>query len=87
VGTASRLLAMKRPDFFLCVDAKNQTRIAKAFGVSASSLQTFEGYWDLMQRIWRCPWNRAPRPRRALDGRVWDAPVAQLDSLYYDSNA
>jgi HKD family nuclease len=87
VGTASRLLAMKRPDLFLCVDAKNRTRIAKAFDVSASSLQTFEGYWDLMQRIWRCPWNRAPRPRRALDRRVWDARVALLDSLYYDANA
>ena len=53
MGTASRLLAMKRPDLFLCVDAKNRTRIAKAFDVSAFSLQTFEGYWDLMQRIWR----------------------------------
>lgn len=87
VGTASRLMAMKRPDLFLCVDAKNRTGIAKAFGVSASSLQTFEGYWDLMQRIWRCPWNRTARPRRALARRVWDARVALLDSLYYDADA
>jgi HKD family nuclease len=87
VGTASRLMAMKRPDLFLCVDAKNRTGIAKAFGVSASSLQTFEGYWDLMQRIWRCPWNRTAAPRRALARRVWDARVALLDSLYYDANA
>ena len=86
VGTASRLLAMKRPDVFLCVDAKNRSGIGKAFGVSASSLQTFEGYWNLMQRIWRCPWNRTPRPRRALDHRVWDARVALLDSLYYDAS-
>ena len=35
VGTASRLMAMKRPDLFLCVDAKNRTGIAKAFGVSS----------------------------------------------------
>lgn len=62
VGTASRLMAMKRPDLFLCVDAKNRTGIARAFGVSASSLQTFEGYWDVMQRIWRCPRNRTARP-------------------------
>ena len=70
MGTGSRLLAMQWPDVFLCVDAKNRAGIAKAFGVSASALQTFEGYWDLMQRIWRCPWNRVARPRRALDRRV-----------------
>ena len=87
VWNASRLLAMKRPDILLCVDSKNRAGIAKAFGVSASSLQTFEGYWDLMQRIWRCPWNRAPRPRRALDRRVWDARVALLDSVYCDASA
>jgi hypothetical protein len=66
MGTASRLLSMKRPDLFVCVDSKNRPGIARAFGVTVSSLQTFEGYWDLMQRIWRCPWWRAPRPGRAL---------------------
>jgi hypothetical protein len=78
---------MKRPDVFLCADAKNRAGIARAFAMSASALQSFEGYWDLMQRIWRCPWNRAPRPRRALDRRVWNARVALLDSLYYDAGA
>jgi hypothetical protein len=85
VGTGSRLIAMKRPDLFICIDAKNRAGIARAFGFSASSLQSFEGYWELMQRIWRCPWHRAPRPRRARDGRVWDARVALLDSIYYDA--
>jgi HKD family nuclease len=86
VGTASRLLAMKRPDLFICIDSKNRPGIAEAFGVSASSLVTFDGYWDLMQRIWRCPWWRAPRPKGALDRRVWNARVALLDSLYYDAD-
>lgn len=86
VGTASRLAAMKRPDLFICIDSKNRSEIAKAFGVSASSLQTFEGYWDLIQRIWRCPWWRAAEPKPALHRRVWAARVALLDSLYYDEH-
>lgn len=83
VGTASRLAAMKRPDLFICIDSKNRSEIAKAFDVSASSLQTFEGYWDLIQRIWHCPWWRAAAPKLALHRRVWAARVALLDSLYY----
>ena len=84
VGTASRLLAMKRPDLFMCIDSKNRPQIARAFSVSASSLQTFDGYWDLMQMIWKCPWWRAPQPRNALERRLWEARVALLDSIYYD---
>jgi hypothetical protein len=86
VGNASRLLAMKRPDLFACVDSKNRSGIADAFGVTASSLQTFEGYWNLMQRIWRCPWRRSPRPGTQLERRIWNTRVALLDSLYYDAN-
>jgi len=83
VATASRLLAMKRPDLFICVDSKNRSGIAAAFGVPASSLLTFEGYWDLIQRIWSCPWWNTPPPKAALDRRIWSARVALLDSLYY----
>ena len=83
VGHASRLLAMKRPDIFICIDSKNRASISSVFDVSASSLQTFDGYWDLMQRIWRCPWWRARRPQDALERRIWNARVALLDSIYY----
>jgi len=74
---------LKRPDLFICIDSKNRSGIATAFDVAASALQTFEGYWDLMQRIWRCPWWRAPQPQQALERRIWNARVALLDSVYY----
>jgi hypothetical protein len=86
VATASRLLAMKRPDLFICVDSKNRAGIAEVFGVSAGSLQTFDGYWNVIQRIWRCPWCRNRRPQPGLERRIWDARVALLDSLYYEHN-
>jgi hypothetical protein len=83
VGTASRLLAMKRPDLFVCIDAENRPQIAAALSVTAGSLATFPGYWDLLQRIWKCPWWRAGRPKDALGLRIWKARVALLDSVYY----
>jgi hypothetical protein len=85
VGTASRLLAMKRPDLFVCIDSENRPHIAKAFGVPASSLLTFDGYWDPVQRIWHCPWWRAPRPNDELERRAWNARVALLDSLFREA--
>lgn len=87
IGTASRLLAMKRADLFICIDSKNRSSIADACGVSALSLQSFDGYWDLMQRIWRCPWHRSPRPHQALQTRIWNARAALLDSIYYVENS
>ena len=87
VATASRLLAMKRPDLFICVDSKNRPGIARVFGVPASSLRRFDAYWELIQRIWCCPWWKAPEPKGALDRRIWKARVALLDSLYYTDTA
>ena len=83
VTTASRLLAMKRPDVFVCIDSENRSAIARAFSLSASSLMTFEGYWDLLLRIWKCPWYRSPCPTEKLARRIWNARVALLDCVYY----
>lgn len=83
VGTASRLLAMKRPDLFVCIDSQNRSQMATAFSVGSGSMATFAGYWDLLLRIWKCPWWRAPRPKDALGERIWKARVALLDSVYY----
>ncbi len=82
VGTASRLLAMKRPDLFICIDRKNRSQLAKAFGVSSRSLETFSGYWELLRRIWKCAWCRATCPKDKVGARIWKARVALLDSVY-----
>jgi hypothetical protein len=84
VTTASRLLAMKRPDIFVCVNSKNRPKIAAAFSVTTHSLTTFGGYWKLMQRIWKCPWYGSRRPPDHNAGRIWDSRVALLDRLYHD---
>jgi hypothetical protein len=84
IATATRLLAMKRPDRLLCVDVRNTPELARAFGVTRASLQTFEGYWKLLNRVWICPWFRARRPRTGLGADLWDSRVAILDAFYYE---
>lgn len=81
VGT--RLLAMKRPDLFICIDSANRANLSKAFGIPQGRLNTYEGYWELLQIIWRCPWFKSPRPK-GRDARIWAARVALVDAFYYE---
>ena len=82
-GVGSRLLAMKRPDVFMCLDSANRAGLAESFGLSPARLYTYEGYWELMTLLWKCPWYTAPRPRTGHEGLVWDARVALVDALFY----
>jgi HKD family nuclease len=82
VASASRLLAMKRPDCFVCIDKENKAGLSAHFGLAASAVN-LENYWqDLVEPIWLSHWWRAPRPR-GVDGKVWDGRAALLDALFY----
>lgn len=82
IGTATRLLAMKRPDFFVCVDAGNRPRLSKALDFSPNTL-TLENYWDwVIEPIRQAPWYNEPRPV-GPDTELWDARAAMIDAIYY----
>ena len=83
VATGSRLLAMKRPDLFLCIDKKNRSQLADKFDVTARSMSHWDGYKALHREIWRCRWCKSGRPKSAKDRAVWNVRVAILDSLFY----
>lgn len=83
VATATRLLAMKRPDTFVCLDARNKEALCDAFGISRSV--GYEGYWDsIIERVMDSTWWCAPTPRTGVEREVWEARAAFLDSLFYD---
>lgn len=82
--TATRLLAMKRPDFFVGVTDANRNGICAAFGTAPTTLN-LGNYWSrVVVPMQNSPWWSAPRPRDALNGRIWDNRAALLDSIYYD---
>lgn len=83
IATASRLLMMKRPDFFVGVNNANRIGICDAFGTAATTLNT-GNYWNRVVIPMRnSPWWLHPRPRKGIEGRIWDNRAALLDSIYY----
>lgn len=85
VATASRLLAMKRPDTFVCIDGKNRKGLGQDLGFAHSTLN-FEKYWDeIIMPITESVWWQTSRPN-GQDGLLWDGRAAMLDSIYYEGN-
>ena len=84
IGLASRLLALKRPDQFVCLDSKNQRGLCSDFGIARSGM-TYDRYWDeIIERILGAPWWNSKRPRNAKEAAVWDGRAAMLDAIFYE---
>ena len=83
IGTATRLLAMKRPDTFVCLDNRNKAGLCTDFGIKRHV--GYEEYWDsIIERIREAAWWAAPPPASGVEREVWEARAAFLDSHYYD---
>lgn len=84
VATASRLLALKRPDYFVCVDSANKSKLSEAIGIKMSHIN-LKSYWSHVIRPLLCsPWWNSGRPNGDLDGRVWDSRMACIDAFCYE---
>lgn len=84
VGTATRLLAMKRPDTFVCLDDRNKSGLCGAFNISRNV--DYESYWDsIVARILEATWWNSPPPRSGIEREIWTARAAFLDSIYFEA--
>ena len=82
-ATATRLLAMKRPDTFVCIDSKNRAALVKSLKITLRN-KDYENYWDaVIERVRESNWWNAPRPSSSKAARVWDNRAAFLDSIFY----
>jgi hypothetical protein len=85
LSTATRLLAMKRPDYFVCFDKANAKGLCEAFGISRFGHQAYESYWDeIIERILDSAWWDSSRPTDDIEASIWDGRAAFLDAIYYD---
>ena len=83
-GVASRLLAMKRPDQFVCLSTRNRAGLAADFGISAGGID-FDAYWDgVVGRIRDSRWWSAPAPAGGSELDAWQGRAAMLDAIFYD---
>ena len=81
--TATRLLAMKRPDAFVCIDSANRKDLCENFGVSPSTTK-LENYWQrIIEPMHGDAWWRHPQPSNAADAEIWLGRAALLDAIYY----
>jgi HKD family nuclease len=82
LAPATRLLAMKRPDVFVCVNGGNQLGLAEALSFAPTTIK-LENYWErVIDPIRLAPWYTTPRPA-GRNMELWDARVAMLDAIYY----
>lgn len=83
LATSTRLLAMKRPDIFICYDSKNNHGLCKDFGITRNGMDN-ERYWnEIILRIYDSDWWQKPNPKNETERKITSARSAFLDSLYY----
>jgi hypothetical protein len=83
-GTATRLLAMKRPDTFVCLNNANRKDLCEHFGVAPSTTK-LENYWErIILPIMQTEWWGSPMPDDEIEARIWRGRAALLDVVYYD---
>jgi len=83
LATASRLLAMKRPDYFVCLDSANRIGISEAFGIKLEN-HDYDLYWDgITEMLCEAKWWNAECPNDKIDRKVWEGRAAFLDSIFY----
>lgn len=83
IATASRFLAMKRPDSFLCICKPNQRAAGKDLGFAYTSLG-LHNYWERVVEPMRAArWYHSPRPANGDEARLWDVRASMLDAVYY----
>lgn len=86
LGTATRLLSMKRPDTFLCVDAANLKKLARDVGMKRPDKLDYERYWtEVVERLQQSPWWQSPEPKHISEAKAWHARVAMLDAIFYEA--
>lgn len=81
IGSASRLLSVKRPDLFLPANNASQGKILEVFGTRPD---TIDRYLEVIEQIWSYDWFKAPIPSDTSERRLWGARVALLDALFYE---
>lgn len=82
VALASRLLALKRPDLFVCINNRNRKALCNEFAISQSSLN-LESYWvEIVSRIQSSIWYK-DRSKSADNNNLKSYMAAMLDSIYY----
>lgn len=85
VGVASRLLAMKRPDYFVCYNKGNKHKLCNDFHISQLKSDDYKRYWDdIIEKILDSVWWNSEKPKVNKALSAWEYRSAMLDSIFYE---
>lgn len=80
IGVTTRLLAMKRPDFFICLNNANDE--AKSIIFNRRSI-TITNYWDIViEPLHKMKWFNSNNSNTS-NALIWDTRAAMLDTIMY----
>ena len=82
-ATATRLLALARPDRFVSLNDGSRNGLAAFFGLSPSTLGTTQKYGCLLEKIYNLPWIREPAPQSEREQLICGMRVALFDCFVY----
>lgn len=87
----SRLISMKRPDYFVCLNGGNLPKICNDLCISKfkrdknNQLSYYEYYWDkVIVPIQKSLWWNTKKPNDNIESKIWDFRAALLDSIFYE---
>lgn len=84
LATATRLLSMKRPDLFVCLNEQNRKRICAELGIKNAQNINAERYWfEILQRFYDTAWFNSKKPKNNKELSAWYGRIALLDCIYY----
>lgn len=81
LAATTRLLAMKRPDVFICVNNKNKKNLKEYLGFPENI--TLKNYWEVIEKIRQLEWYKYDGDNKKTD-LCWKFRVALLDTLLYE---
>ncbi len=85
-GMGTRLLTMKRPDYFVCIDNANRNGLCDYFS-TAPTTTNLDNYWDrIVAPMMITPWWQVEMPEDELEQKIWMGRAAMLDAIYYEPN-
>lgn len=83
IATATRLIAMKRPDIFVAVNGKNKKSLAIQLGIPQSTLNELNYWKNVIETVQISKWFNNERPK-GRDRELWDFRAAMLDTIVYE---
>jgi hypothetical protein len=83
-AVVTRYMMLRRPDYLISANAASRRRLGKAFDLSPSAIDRWEGYRKLLDIVWAAPWMKATCPPPGKARQVWRGRASLLDAFVYE---